>query len=235
MRARMAINYACQSVELREVVLRDKPNEMLAASAKGTVPVLVLPSSTALGTPSQTALSEDATCQDEVSQGSLAENPTYEATVLDESLDIMQWALEQNDPEGWLSVCDGSLNQSDLVARNDLDFKPMLDRYKYFDRHPEASQDDYLEKAKPFLLELDQLIAKNKGFLSSDKFSATDAAILPFIRQFAHVDLSRFHAQGLSDLSGWLSAGLASPTFTQVMSKYPAWSSKQNNSVTFGV
>ena len=98
-RARMAMAVAGTTVELREVVLRDKPAEMVAVSAKGTVPVLVLP----------------------------------DGTVIDESLDIMYWALRQRDPNRWLHQ---HADASPLLSRCEDEFKHWLDRYKYADRHP---------------------------------------------------------------------------------------------------
>lgn len=209
MRARIAIHYAQQAVELREVVLRDKPPELLMASAKATVPVIVIPNE----------------LDDKV--------PNNANQVIDESLEIMQWALDQHDPDNWLAVCDGQLTNSDLITRNDTEFKPKLDRYKYFDRYPDASQDDYLAHAKPFLVELNDRIVSNQGYLSGARFSASDAAILPFVRQFANCDLARFNSLELNHLMRWLDQGIASTLFTNVMSKYPAWSAEQSNAVIF--
>ena len=199
MRARLAIYYSGVSVELREVVLKSKPPEMLEASSKGTVPVLVL-----------------------------------DSHVIDESIDIMQWALSQNDPGRWLEGVDHRLQTHDLVLEHDQDFKPKLDQYKYFDRYPEFSQEDYLQRALPFLVKLDQLIQDHRGFLAADQFSALDAAIFPFIRQFAQCDRPRFAKLDLVDLHVWLDRCLSGDLFVRIMPKYPAWSAQDNNAVVFG-
>ncbi len=219
MRARMAIHYAQQTVELREVVLRNKPPELWMASSKGTVPVLVLQPSAGESPFACNALNEKI--QNNAGQ------------VIDESLEIMQWALNQHDPKNWLAACNGQLANSDLITRNDTEFKPNLDKYKYFDRYPEATQDDYLALAKPFLVELNERISANHGYLSGPCFSASDAAILPFVRQFSNCDTERFNKLGLQCLGDWLGQGVASSLFVTVMSKYPAWSAADNNAVVF--
>jgi len=108
MRARLAIAYSGIKLELREIVLRNKPEEMLAISPKGTVPVLQLPS----------------------------------GEVIDESIDIMRWALAQHDPNDWYSEPYIPAIES-LITQNDESFKPWLDRYKYADRYPEQSETYY--------------------------------------------------------------------------------------------
>ena len=206
MRARLAIFYSGLQVELREVVLKNKPPSMLDASAKGTVPVLVL-----------------------------------EDKVIDESLDIMQWSLMQNDREDWLAgtplnLENQSLADDELIKQHDIEFKPLLDRYKYFDRHPDKTQEEHLMVALPFLEELENRIRlKGDGkFLALDRFSIQDAAIFPFIRQFAHSDLKRFSALNLPLLQQWLNACLESSLFKQIMLKYEPWSELSNNAVLFG-
>lgn len=198
-RARVALHYAGQQVELREVILKHKPEQMLAASAKATVPILVL-----------------------------------DDRVIDESVEIMQWALQMNDPSGWLCGSDGSLVEHELVKQNDFEFKPILDRYKYFERSPEQSQDAYLQQAVPFLEQLTALIIENNGFLAGRSFSGVDAAVFPFIRQFAHADLAKFNDLGLPELRMWLNWCLDSTFFSNVMNKYSAWSQEEDNSVKFG-
>ncbi len=197
MRARLAVLYAKQTVELREVVLKNKPPELLAASPKATVPVLVV-----------------------------------DDQVIDESLGIMQWALERHDPDQWLFGVDDSVLADELIHRNDNEFKPALDRYKYFDRHPEFEQEHYLQQALPFLQDLERRLIEN-NYLTSNNFSALDAAIFPFVRQFAHCDLSRFAQLNLPALQAWLEVCKSSDMFRDIMFKYPAWSSTDNNGVKF--
>ncbi|MCH2191628.1 MAG: glutathione S-transferase [Gammaproteobacteria bacterium] len=206
MRARLAIFYSGLQVELREVVLKNKPQTMLNASAKGTVPVLVL-----------------------------------EDRVIDESLDIMQWSLTHNDRDGWLAGTRvnlelQSLADDELINQHDTEFKPLLDRYKYFDRHPEKTQEEHLQTALPFLAELEDRIKLNGDgkFLALNRFSIQDAAIFPFIRQFAHSDLKRFYTLNLPLLQQWLNTCLESSLFKQIMFKYEAWSELSNNAVIFG-
>ena len=190
MRARMALSISGVTVKVREVVLRDKPAEMLAASAKGTVPVLV----------------------------------TTSETVVDESLDVMRWALAQNDPEKWTEA--DPETTSHLITRNDGPFKRALDRYKYPGRYadeslvPGAARSDGLE----VLADLDKRIAASGGQLVRPERSLTDIAIFPFIRQFAHTDMEWFNSQPLPALQAWLEGHKQSALFRGIMTKYPQWS-----------
>ncbi len=191
MRARLAIAYSQIAVELREVVLRDKPAEMLAISPKGTVPVLQTP----------------------------------QGEVIDQSLDIMHWALGQYDPEQWL--CPRLNHQIDaLINHNDHDFKGCLDRYKYPDRHPEHAQAFYRQQGEQFLQQLEQLLTVHR-YLLADRPCLADMAIMPFIRQFAAVDQAWFDQAGYPKLQAWLAHLLALPLFAQVMNKYAPWQSGQ--------
>lgn len=198
MRARLALLYAEQTVELREVALKNKPPELRAVSAKSTVPVLVIGDQ-----------------------------------ILDESLDIMQWALQENDPDQWLNAVQGSLLNHALVQANDHEFKPLLDRYKYYDRYPECSQEETLQQTLPYLNDLERLLELHYGFLAGNTFSALDAAIFPFIRQFAHSDWPRFEQLHLPRLQTWLSGCLESSLFKSCMRKYPLWSGQENNAILF--
>lgn len=198
MRARLAIVAAEYCCELREVVLKNKPQALLDASPKATVPVLVT-----------------------------------EHRVIDESIDIMRRVIEYNAPKNWsLSELD-----SELVTLNDSEFKHYLDRYKYFDRFPEHSQDFYFAQARPFLKLLERsLVADDAGsfFLNTPYFSALDSAILPFVRQFAFVDKHRFDKLALPNLQSWLEMFLRSTRFETVMQKQCAWSPQQATPVLFG-
>jgi glutathione S-transferase len=181
-RARLALAVSETAVEHREVKLRDKPAEMLAASPKGTVPVLVLP----------------------------------DGAVVDESLDIMRWALARNDPEDWLAGDDPT-----LIAANDGAFKHHLDRYKYPDRYP-ADGVDHRAAALAILHGLEARLGEH-AYLSGARFGLTDAAILPFVRQFAAVDREWFDVQDLARVQGWLEAGLGSALFARVMGVRDVW------------
>ena len=190
MRARMVLKYSGIAVHLREVVLRDKPWALLECSAKGTVPVLVLP----------------------------------DGTVIDESRDIMQWALAINDPEQWLAgenteLC--SLIQQ-LLDTNDGEFKNNLDRYKYADRYPEQTAGYYRTQGEQFLAILEHRLNSHQ-FLIGDKVSLADIGIFPFIRQFANVDSDWFEQSPYPQLQAWLAYFMHAELFISVMEKYPPW------------
>lgn len=187
MRARMALWVAGVTVELREVKLAAKPPALLAASPKGTVPVLVL-----------------------------ADGPDN-GTVIDESLDIMRWALGQNDPEGWLAGDD-----ADLLAANDGPFKHHLDRAKYPGRYDEDGVTDHRAEALALLAPLEARLA-DRPFLTGETRALTDIALLPFIRQFAAIDPEWFAAQPLARLQDWLQRLLGSPLFVSIMPKFAPW------------
>ncbi len=180
-RARLALRAAGQNVELREVVLRDKPAAFLAVSPSATVPCLI----------------------------------TGE-TVLDESLDIMEWALARHDPAGWLNMPE---NAREWIARIDGPFKHALDRTKYGTRYPGEDPLQHRNDAATILTELETTLDE----WLFDRPTLADFAILPFIRQFAFIDKTWFDAQPWPKLQAWLSRFLESPEFLAVMTKYPQW------------
>ncbi|MEM5472875.1 glutathione S-transferase [Hoeflea sp. AS60] len=181
MRARLAMSSAGLEVELREVVLRDKPEAFLKASPSGTVPCLV-----------------------------------GEGFVIDESLDVMIWALRENDPDNWLNMPEAG---HDWIARTDGPFKQALDRTKYPNRYPDVDPDGQRDIAAVFLSDLNSTI----GEWIFDHPTLSDFAILPFVRQFAFIDKDWFDAQPWPSLQGWLERFLASERFDQIMKKYPQW------------
>ena len=142
---------------------------------------------------------------------------TLDGNVIDESLDVMLWALSQNDPESWLHKQDISLK---LIAQNDGTFKKALDRYKYANRFPEEDCSDAREQASLFLYELDALLNQNSelGLVGNTPFLA-DIAIFPFIRQFANVDKAWFDAQNFNVLQQWLKIHTQSKLFHDIFSK----------------
>ncbi len=193
MRARMAIRYAGVNVELREIILKCKPEAMLNASPKGTVPVLVL----------------------------------TDGAVLDESIDIINWALSQGDPDGWKPASVAHTHATELLLdKNDNHFKTHLDHYKYHDRFPEFDQLHYRRQGEAFLALLDEQLATHR-FLLSNLPGLIDIAIFPFIRQFAYVDIAWFRQSGYTNLIRWLDYWLESSLFESIMEKYPAWDSQQ--------
>ena len=139
--------------------------------------------------------------------------------VIDESLDVMIWSLSQTDPEHWLDI-DAASNR--LILRCDEEFKPLLDCYKYADRHPHLSQLEHRNRAEVFLHELNQLLSLN-AYLSTEHYRLTDVAIFPFIRQFAGVDAAWFERSEYSFVRNWLNTMVCSSLFQKVMQKHPFW------------
>ncbi|MEM6385447.1 MAG: glutathione S-transferase [Pseudomonadota bacterium] len=184
MRARLAIASAGVSVDLREILLRDKPAAFLAASPKATVPV--------------------------VQDGD---------HVIEESLDVMHWALTQHDPENWLDMPDAGHT---LIAEADGPFKEALDRTKYAVRFPDVDVTAERAKAGAFVVKLNAQLGENP-YLFADAPRLADMAILPFVRQFAHTDLAWFHAQPWPSVSDWLETFKASERFKSIMTKYAPW------------
>ena len=142
--------------------------------------------------------------------------------VIDESLDIMNWTLAQHDPEHWLDTGEES---ETLIQWNDGDFKYYLDRYKYADRYPEFPESYYRSQAELFLAELEGKLSQSL-YLGGSHFSLLDAAIFPFIRQFAAVDNQCFIELGYQSLNNWFNEILASDLFVSAMVKYPIWIEK---------
>ena len=186
MRARLALAASDVEVRVREIILREKPPEMLAASPKGTVPVLVL----------------------------------TDGCVIDESLDIMHWALARNDPEGWLSS--DAADAARLIAQNDGPFKRALDRYKYPDHHA----DDFANPrgaGMDILTGLSDRIAANGGQLFGPAPTLADFATFPFVRQFAATDREYWSAKAPAPIQNWLASHTSHPRFTAIMTKLPRW------------
>ena len=116
-----------------------------------------------------------------------------DGSVIDESSQIMRWALDRNDPEGWLERDDPA-----LIERNDGSFKHDLDRYKYPDRH-DSNALEHRQRGMEFLSLLDARLAEHAHLCGSQRGMA-DAAIMPFVRQFAGVDSEWFAAQPIPHL-----------------------------------
>lgn len=138
--------------------------------------------------------------------------------VIDESLDIMAWALAQQDPDGWLT--DNRLFQ-ELITENDGSFKRALDQYKYATRFPEQSAEVYRQQGERFLARLEALLSEH-AYLLSEKLTQADVAIFPFIRQFSMVDTDWFAEAPYPHLRQWLAGLLASELFNAVMQKQTA-------------
>ena len=138
---------------------------------------------------------------------------------IDESLDIMKWALAQSDPEGWLDR-----NDQLLIETNDGPFKHHLDRYKYATRYDDVDPEDHRTAAFDILKQLDERLA-NTAYLCGARRGLADIAIFPFIRQFANADRAWFDALDLPALQKWLEGLLVSDLFARVMQKHPQWKS----------
>lgn len=170
-------------VELREILLRDKPQAFLETSPSATVPAL-----------------RDGD------------------KVLDESLDIMRWALEQSDPDDLMEM---PAEGWDLIETNDGPFKAALDHTKYAVRYPDHDPEAERAKAADFLLRLEPMLAG--GWLFGDRASLADYALLPFTRQFANIDRAWFDAQPWPNVRAWLDRFTESEAFAGVMQKYAPW------------
>lgn len=143
--------------------------------------------------------------------------------VIDESWDIMQWALRQHDPEGWLGRNDRYVDAAiPLVRENDTTFKHRLDCYKYPDRYPEYPQIHYRCKAEEFLIQLESRLGGSHGLLD-DALSIADVAVFPFVRQFAKVDQAWFTQAPYPKLRHWLKNFIESESFVSVMLKCALW------------
>ncbi len=143
---------------------------------------------------------------------------TVSGEVIDESCDIILWALHQADPDNWLMQNDALKQQQmlQLVDSCDTEFKPLLDCYKYFDRHPEYSQAEYRLQAEVFLQRLDVRLSMH-AFLMDANMRFADVAIFPFIRQFAGVDKIWFAASPYKNLQRWLDSCIDTALFKAVM------------------
>lgn len=140
--------------------------------------------------------------------------------VIDESLAIMHWALAQNDPEDWLLEADPAAQRlmAQLIGENDQAFKVHLNRYKYAERYPEQPMEHYRAEGEVFLRQQSLQLAQ-RDYLLADHLSLADVALMPFIRQFAHVDREWFATTPYPRLQQWLQRFLAAPLFTAVMAK----------------
>ncbi len=190
MRARLSLMVSNQRVQLREIILRDKPAEMLAVSEKATVPVLVL---------SQTQ-------------------------VIDESLDIMLWALKRNDPDNWLRPQVGTLEEMiSLIQSVEENFKPHLDRFKYFTRYEDVDPAEHRQKALAFIEGEIETRLKDKANLFGNSYSLADYAIAPFARQYANADKEWRERKTHPLTLKWLDSFIESSLFKSIMEKHKPW------------
>ncbi|MEE9351132.1 MAG: glutathione S-transferase [Thiotrichaceae bacterium] len=208
MRARLGILLAQQPVMLRAITMHNKPDEMLTASPKGTVPVLVVDSN----------------------------------LVVDESLDIMLWALTRHDPQNLLYSHPNTGQETGqnkalaemlkVIEENDQQFKPSLENYKRAKRfHHESEDADRLE-CEPFIQRLESRLTQHDFFMGPTP-SLLDYALLPFVRQFSKVNRPLFREVPYTNLQRWLDHHLQSQLFAKAMFKYPLWM-KSGEAFLFG-
>ncbi|WP_394388207.1 glutathione S-transferase [Shewanella woodyi] len=193
MRARMGLLLANQTVLLRAIVMKNKPQAMLEISPKGTVPVLIVEDSNTI-------------------------------EVIDESLDIMLWSLNQDDPHNLLhSQTPEALPQMlELIEYNDKVFKPLLEQYKSAKRYHKDSELYDRSQCEVFIKQLELKLNQHQ-FIMGDTLSLADYALLPFVRQFARADRHKYLAAPYPKLQHWLKAHLDSPLFSKAMAKYSLW------------
>lgn len=200
MRARMGLLLAEQKVMLRDIVMSNIPDEMLAVSAKGTVPVLLFD----------------------------------DGSAIDESLDIMLWALKQNDPNNLLFEHDENAfsDMMGFIRRNDSEFVEALNKYKAASRYHDIDEVYCRQHCELFISDLEQCLMKY-DFLMGATPSLVDYAILPFIRQFSRVDRKWYLQAPYPKLQKWLDKHYQNPIFSKVMKKYPQWLDNKE-SIVFG-
>ena len=190
MRARIGLLLSQQPVILRDIIMTNIPQEMVAASPKGEVPVLVLNNS----------------------------------SVIDESLDIMIWALEQNDPNNLLySNQENSLEEMlTIIHRSDNSFVEALKKYKAASRYHDDAEISWRQECKIFIHYLEKQLTKH-NYIFGETPSLVDYAILPFIRQFSRVDKKWYQQAPYPKLRKWLEKHYQNPIFSRAMKKYPQW------------
>ncbi len=208
MRARLAIFKSQQPVALRDVVLTNKPTEMILASPKATVPILVL---------------------EEVTSSNGESAAGTNAIVIDESLDIMLWALKNSDPKNLLQSDNPDDRPNEklnemlaLVNDFDVEFKVRLEAYKCAKRYHEITLTDCRIACEEYIQRLEMRLTEHK-FLFSAQESLADIALLPFIRQFARIERQWYLQSPYPNLKRWLNSYLQSPMFTKVMAKHSLW------------
>lgn len=200
-RARLALLLAQQTVQIRAITMKDKPAEMLALSPKGTVPVLVLEEAPETAT-------DDST----------------HTQVIEESLDIMLWALDRNDPENlrYAEQPEALPEMLGMIEENDNYFKPSLEKYKRAKRFHGDDLEECRLECEPFVQQLEQLLSQH-AFLMGDTPSLLDYALLPFMRQFSRVNKPLFNQGPYDHLRRWLAGHLESRLFARAMILYPLW------------
>ncbi len=138
--------------------------------------------------------------------------------ILDESMDIMYWALKKSDPQNWLKM---PKIGNDLIKENDTSFKHYLDLTKYHIRYPRLNPKESRIKASAFLIKLESIMVDN--FLFGPTPTIADMSILPFVRQFANTDLEWFDNQNWPRVKSWLYKFIGSEIFHEIQIKFVQW------------
>lgn len=193
MRARLGLAYSGLKCELREVALKNKPQELRDISPKATVPVLLLP----------------------------------DGTVIEQSLDIIHYALACNDPDGWLYPDKAQVTA--IIQKNDTEFTTVLHKYKYHERYPEGSKTDYLKQTEEVFISWLEETLQNSSYIMGQKISIADIAIFPFIRQWALADEEWFEISTYVHIRKWLESITNTVLYERVMIKHIPW--KQGDAV----
>jgi len=155
--------------------------------------------------------------------------------ILEESIDIMHWALAQNDPDDWLEVLKKREEYSiRFLADLDGPFKNDLDRYKYASRYKLDNKAGlaHRDKGSKFLNQINESLA-NAPYLSGERQGFLDIASLPFVRQFRIANIEWFDQQDWPQLHNWLQTFLASDQLKLSMEKLKPWDSKQGDGILF--
>ncbi|MEH6443273.1 MAG: glutathione S-transferase [Oceanospirillaceae bacterium] len=194
MRARLALLLSKQTIIIRAITLKDKPQVMLTASPKGTVPVLIL----------------------------------AEGNVIEESFDIMLWALKRSDPSNLLHQDQPDIHQQiiQLIQRGDDEFKHPLEQYRASKRYHRDNEIAWREQCEVFIQELEQRLSDN-GFFVGNQNSLADYSFIPFMRQFGRVDRKWFAQAPYPHVKAWLATQLQSQLYAKMMTKHALWNEQQ--------
>lgn len=195
MRARIALFKAEQVVRIRAIKLNNKPDEMILVSPKGSVPVLVI-----------------------------QEDRTHSTKIIEESLEVMLWALSQNDPENLLHLSDSSALPAmvKLILEFEHDFLPSYNAYSSAKRYHDGNEVIYRQACEIHLKKLEGCLSQH-SYLFSNKESLVDIALLPFLRKFARIDKQWYRQSPYPKLHAWLKRYLDSPMFSKVMEQHELW------------
>ncbi|MCR9942416.1 glutathione S-transferase [Vibrio owensii] len=198
-RARFALLKAQQCVLIRSIKLDNKPSEMLEVSPKGSVPVLVIPNRPHMGNKEQ-------------------------KQVLEESLDIMIWALSECDPNDLLNSShpEALSKMLEVIGEFESHFVPAMNAFGCAKRYHEDNADELRKECESDLFKLESLLTQH-SFLFSERESLVDIAILPFIRKYARIDKQWLRQSPYPNLKAWLNGYIQSPQFSKVMKNYDLW------------